>query len=122
VLNDEAIACRLARRHPTAALMPTEPEGTARVIELMCYAVRSLHMQAFARIVTPERFAVLDTQVTPNAYACGDFRIADAAIFHVEFWADRTGLDLPPRLRAHDQRMLTRRAVRQVLAEEGYRV
>jgi glutathione S-transferase len=79
-------------------------------------------MQAFARIVTPERFAVLDTQVTPNAYACGDFRIADAAIFHVEFWADRTGLDLPPRLRAHYQRMLARRAVRQVLAEEAYRV
>jgi glutathione S-transferase len=140
----EAIACWLAWRRPKAGLIPAEPDAAARVIELMCYAVGSLHMQAFARIFTPERFAigdtdleairaegrrrvaegfaVLDTQLTPDAYACGDFSIADAAIFYVEFWADRTGLDLPPRLRAHYQRMLTRRAVRQVLAEEGYRL
>jgi len=140
----EAIACWLAWSRPKARLMPTEPEAAARVIELMCYAVSNLHMQAFARIFTPERFAigdadlepirsegrrrvaegfaVLDTQLTPDAWACGEFTIADAALFYVEFWADRTGLELPPRLRAHYQRMLTRRAVRQVLAEEGYRV
>jgi len=50
------------------------------------------------------------------------FSIADAALFYVEFWADKIKLDLPANCLAHYQRMLTRPAVRQVLLEEGYRV
>ena len=46
---------------------------------------------------------------------------ADAALFYVEFWADKIGMDLPVNCRAHYELMRTRPAVRQVLAEEGYR-
>ena len=49
------------------------------------------------------------------------FSIADAALFYVEFWADKTGMELPANCRAHYERMRGRPAVRQVLAEEGYR-
>jgi glutathione S-transferase len=53
-------------------------------------------------------------------YVVGNFSIADAALFYVEFWADKIKLDLPPNCLAHYQRMLQRPAVRQVLLEEGY--
>ena len=48
------------------------------------------------------------------------FTIADAALFYVEFWADRTRIPLPENCRAHYHRLLERPAVRQVLREEGY--
>jgi glutathione S-transferase len=54
-------------------------------------------------------------------YAVGPFSIADAALFYVEFWTDKTGMALPPNCLAHYQRMKKRPAVAQVLAEEGYR-
>lgn len=140
----EAIACWIAWQHPRHKLIPDEPLVAARVMELMCYAVSSLHMQAFARIFTPERFvteggsieavkaegmrriaegfAILDGRLPEDGYACGIFSVADAALFYVEFWADRSDIELPARVRAHYDRMLTRRAVRQVLMEEGYRL
>jgi glutathione S-transferase len=49
------------------------------------------------------------------------FSIADAAIFYNEFWADKVGIKLPPKVEAHYKRMRARPVVRQVLAEEGYR-
>lgn len=55
-------------------------------------------------------------------YVCGDaFSIADAALFYVEFWGDKTGLALPENCLAHYRRMLARPAVSRVLREEGYR-
>ena len=45
--------------------------------------------------------------------------IDDAALFYVEFWAERIGIPLPDNCAAHYRRLLTRPAVRQVLAEEG---
>ena len=55
-------------------------------------------------------------------YVVGSFSIADAALFYVEFWADKIKLELPPNCLAHYQHMLQRPAVRRVLMEEGYRV
>jgi glutathione S-transferase len=49
------------------------------------------------------------------------FTIADAALFYVEFWADKTGLPLPPRCAAHYRRVRARPVVQRVLREEGYR-
>lgn len=50
-----------------------------------------------------------------------DFTIADAALFYVEFWADKIGLPLPPRCAAHYQWVRARPVVQRVLREEGYR-
>jgi glutathione S-transferase len=55
-------------------------------------------------------------------YTVGNFSIADAALFYVEFWADKIKLELPPNRQAHYQRMLQRPVVRRVLIEEGYRL
>ena len=108
----------------------------------MNYAVHTLHTQGFARIFTSERFsssaaeqesvkaqgrqiidkgfAIVDRELAGCEYVAERFGIADAALFYVEFWAVRIGIPLPENCAAHYRRMLTRPAVRQVLAEEGY--
>jgi len=137
-----SIAWWLAKSYPRAKLLPDSLEAELRALEIMNFAVNQLHGQAFARIFTSEKFAtdltqqesikqqgetlarqgfgVVNNWLTEADYALGAFSIADAALFYVEFWADRIGLALPAKCAAHYQRMLKRPAVRQVLAEEGY--
>ncbi|WP_133718234.1 glutathione S-transferase family protein [Methylocaldum gracile] len=140
----QAIAWWLARAYPKAKLLPDDPDGEARVIEAMAYAVGTIHMQGFARIFTTDQFtsneadqdavkrrgieivakgyAVLDTLLNGREYVARRFSIADAALFYVEFWGDKLKLELPENCRAHYRRMLARPAVQRVLQEEGYRV
>lgn len=140
----QAIAWWLARRYPRAGLLPEDIDGETRVIETMDYVVGTLHGQGYTRIFTTANYsdneaeheaiqargreivskglAVMDALLADKEYVAGKFGIADAALFYVEFWADKIKLALPPNCQAHYQRMLLRPAVRQVLAEEGYRV
>ncbi|MFZ2450695.1 MAG: glutathione S-transferase [Methylovulum miyakonense] len=139
-----AIAYWLARSYPKAKLLPGDPDGDARAMELMAYVAGTLHGQGFARIFTTgkftvnesdneavkaqgldivnQAFAVVNAMLPPQGYALGAFSIADAALFYVEFWADKTGVALPENCLAHYRLMLTRPVVRRVLMEEGYRV
>lgn len=138
----QSIAWWIGRQYPRYRLIPESAEGQARVHEVMRHISHTLHGEGFARIFTTERFAdtpaeaekaralglrVIDkgfAQVEPwlagNDYVAGPFSIADCALFYVEFWADRSAIALPENCQAHYRRMLRRRAVRQVLAEEGY--
>jgi glutathione S-transferase len=138
----QAIAWWLARSYPKAGLLPDTLDEEVRVLEVMDYAVGTLHMQGFARIFTTDKFspnaaeheavqqqgreiiaeafAVFDKLLADNEYVVGKFSIADAALFYPEFWAVHSNIPLPPRCAAHYQRMLTRPAVRRVLLEEGY--
>lgn len=138
-----AIAFWLARANPRARLLPEDDEGVARVLEHLCYVTATIHGQGFTRIFTTDAytakpaehdavkargreivdagFAVMDAALADKDYLVGNFSIADAALFYVEFWADRIGIPLPPNCLAHYQRMRTRPVVQQVLREEGYR-
>jgi glutathione S-transferase len=49
----QAIAYWLARSYLKAKLLPGDPDGDARVIELMDYVVGTVHRQGFARILPP---------------------------------------------------------------------
>jgi glutathione S-transferase len=140
----QAIAYWLARSYPKAKLLPGDPDGDARVIELMDYVVGTVHGQGFARIFTTDRFspnpaehetvkaqglniiklafAVINAILPAQGYALGAFSIADAALFYVEFWADKTGITLPENCLKHYRLMLERPVVRRVLMEEGYRL
>ncbi len=139
----QAIAYWLARKYPKAKLLPGDPDADSKAIELMDYAVGTLHGQGFARFFTSERFtpntadheavkaqgldivkqgfATLNTILPDSGYALGAFSIADAALFYVEFWADKTGVPLPENCLQHYQLMLSRPVVKRVLMEEGYR-
>ena len=110
----------------------------------MDYAVGTLHGQGFARIFTADKFtpnpddfdsvkvhgrclvekgfAILNQILPEQGYAAEKFSIADAALFYVEFWADKLSIPLPENCHRHYQLMLSRPVVRRVLMEEGYRV
>ena len=107
------------------------------------FCAEHIHGEGFRRVFTPERYASVrggleavkaegreivgkaflsvNEELAGKSYIAGEFSIADAALFYVEFWADKTGLALPKNCLAHYQLMRMRPAVRQVLAEEGYR-
>jgi glutathione S-transferase len=138
----QSIALWLAEHHPKRMLMPTQEAERARVLSVLDYAVTVIHGEGFTRIfvsgqyaadpaekreVTREGralvergFARLVDMLGPATYVSERFSVADAALFYVEFWADREGIPMPPRLARHYTAMLQRPAVRQVLGEEGY--
>jgi glutathione S-transferase len=138
----QAIAYWLARTNPRAGLWPDDAEGQARALEAMAYVVGTVHGQGFARIfsantfarnladhesvrelgrdIVGRGFAILNNALAVNAYVAGKFTVADAILFYVEFWADKTNVPLPRNLAAHYRRMLARPAVQRVLREEGY--
>lgn len=140
----QAIAWWLARRYPKAKLLPEGIDGEARVIETMDYVVGTIHGQGYTRIFTTSNYsaneadheairargreiveeglAVMNEALAGGDYVVDSFGIADAALFYVEFWADKIKLELPPNCLAHYRRMLQRPAVRRVLMEEGYRL
>lgn len=146
----KSIAVWLAKTYPRGKLIPDDPVLAARAIELVDFALTRLHGEGFTRIFTSDRyvpvggtpeaqrlkddvvahgrevvaqaFGILEKRMPAEGYVIGpQFSIADAAIFYNEFWADRIGISLPPRVFAHYQRVRARPVVRQVLAEEGYR-
>ena len=138
----QAIAWYLAQRYPRAGLLPDDLMAQVRVLEMMDYVVGTLHMQGFARIFTAEQFCsdeaqlesvkssgmtiirkcfdIIDRKICDKDYVVGEFSIADAALFYVEFWADKMDIALPDNCARHYQTMLSRPVVRRVLMEEGY--
>jgi glutathione S-transferase len=138
----QSIAWCLAKSYPKRKLLPETLEDELRVLEVMSYAVNTIHGQGFTRIFTTEKytpnaadydavkaqgheivnkaFAIVNDLLAGREYVVGHFTIADAALFYVEFWANRIDIALPENCQAHYQRLLTRPAVKQVLMEEGY--
>ena len=137
-----AIAWYLARSNPQAKLLPETIEGEVRVLEIMDYLIATVHMRGFTRIFRPENFSptpedkekvqetgrqtvargfeVIAPKLGQADYLFGTFSIADATLFFLEYWAvGRVGMDLPPVLDAHLQRVLSRPAVQRALATEG---
>lgn len=145
----QSIAVWLAETHPRSGLLPEDPSARDQALDLLAFALTELHGNGYTRVFTPERhieagepaesgaidaikaegrlivaeaFAQVETRLPEQGYAAGpSFTIADAALFYTEFWADRTDIPMPPRVRAHYERVLSRPVVRRVLAEEGYR-
>jgi glutathione S-transferase len=136
-----AIAYWLARTNPYANLLPDDVDLQAQALELMDYAVATIHMQGFARQfrsgnftpnaadedavkakgreIAEKGFAVLDKALEGKDYAVGKFSIADSAIFYVSFWSKRVGIVLPANVATHFERMNARPSVQRVLQQEG---
>jgi len=120
-----AIATWLARTAPDKHLLPPDPNGEARAIEVMDYVVETIHGQGFGRIFKPEKFEppdvlhkttglgatavkdqgreivnkgfrLLDQDLARHQFVAGvGFSVADAALFYVERWAPQVKIDLP---------------------------
>ncbi len=138
----QAIAMYLALTAPDKKLVPTDPDGLARCLEVMDYVVATIHMQGFARLFRPgnfgpddalheqvktrgrdiaeKGFALMDKKLAGKDYVLGAFSIADAALFYVEYWAVRVmKLPLPANCQRHFETMLARPAVKAALTAEG---
>jgi glutathione S-transferase len=138
-----SIAKYVADSHPVRQLLPEAEPERARAVSLMEYVLTVIHGEGFTRVFTSDRyapdpagrkstesegvlivkqgFARLEPMLTVTGpYAIGPFSVVDAALFYVEFWAARVGIELPAICQRHYHAMLQRPAVRQVLAEEGY--
>ena len=63
----------------------------------------------------------VDKALDGRDWLAGDYSVADAVLFYVEFWADKTEIPLPAQILRHYRAMLARPAVSLVLREEGYR-
>lgn len=138
-----SIATWLAEAYPRRRLLPQDESAAETAVAAMRFCVQHIHGEGFRRVFTPERYAAsldrledvksegrsiaesalvaMNDALAGRTYLAGEFSIADAALFYVEFWADKTGMALPNNCRSHYERMRARPAVRQVLAEEGYR-
>lgn len=140
-----AIAWWLALKHPKAGLLPDSVDQQAEALDLLSYCVGGIHQQGFTRLFVPERYMVRETDrevvesqgrlivqqgfgilakrlaTSQSGYLFERFSIVDAALFYLEFWADRIGLAMPSACQEHFSLMLQRPKVRQVLMEEGYR-
>ncbi len=136
------IAHWLARRNPEKGLLPKDEEAETRAMEAMDYIVGTMHGQGFSRIfragnfaptesdhdkvkargreIAEKGFELIDRELEGKQYLAGQFSIADAALFYVEFWAGkRLGMQLPKNCAAHLDRMMARPAVQRVLQQEG---
>ena len=107
------IARWLARQNPQANLIPKDEEADTRAMEAMEYIVGTIHAQGFTRLFRTDRFApsqsdheavkatgrenaekgfaLIDKQLEGKQYLAGEFSIADAALFYVEYWASQAG-------------------------------
>jgi glutathione S-transferase len=140
-----AIAYWLARTNPDYHLLPDGAEAESAALELMDYAVATIHMQGFARVFRPANFSpnaadeekvrergvqiltkgftLMDHALEGRDYLLDKFSIADAALFYVEFWGGkRMKMTLPPNCAAHLERMMARPAVQRVMQQEGLAV
>ena len=137
-----AIAFYLGASHPEAALWPSDVEHQTRALEAMEYIAATVHMQGYTRIFRPSRFTpstadeekvkqqggetvdkglhLLDRALGDKDWVIGGYSVADAAMFFVEFWAERAGRALPAHAAAHLARMKDRPAVQRVLRKEGF--
>jgi glutathione S-transferase len=137
-----SIALWIAKTYPRRKLLPENLVDELKVLEVLNYAVNTIHGQGFTRIFTTDKyssdpaeqekikaqgheivansFALVNDWLSHKTFIAEKFSIADAALFYVEFWAKRIDIDLPENCLKHYQTMLKKMSVQQVLAEEGY--
>lgn len=143
-----AMATWIGLTYPEAGLIPDSVEDRVRMIEVMDYAVGTLHALAFHRVLRPSSFepkdllhktglglssikaegvemvkrgfAILDRELEGRAYVGGPrFSIGDTALFYCERWAPEAEVALPPNVAAHFDRMKSRPSVRRALEFYG---
>ncbi len=137
-----AIAFWLGKARGRGKFWPRELEDETRALETMVFVTGALHGHGFARIFAPghfsadsqthetikaqgralveKGFSIVNKALEGRTWVAGDFGVADAVLFYVEFWADKIDIALPKNLLAHYRAMLARPVVQRVLREEGY--
>ena len=137
-----AIAFWLALTHPQTRLVAGGVEARIRTLEAMDYIAATIHMQGAARAWRPALFAadeslhdavkargkeivmkgldLLAETLGEKDWLIGDYSIADASLFFIEYWAkEKVFWQLPENIERHYRRMRARPAVERALKREG---
>ncbi|MDP2803088.1 MAG: glutathione S-transferase family protein [Phreatobacter sp.] len=122
-----AILFYLAKRYPSAELLPQDIEMEAHVVSWMSFIAATVHPARrqgldHARMI----YTLADQRLGDRPWATGNYSIADIHLFRL-FWRFYNSLKPPktefPRLFAHYERMMARPAVRrtcEIEASIGY--
>ena len=137
-----AIALWLALTNPDANLFASDYESRVRTLEILDYIAGTVHMQGAARAWRPGSFSeneaaheairargkaivmrgleVLSGALGEKDWLAGNYSIADASLFFIEYWAkEKAAYTMPANIEAHYWRMLARPAVLRALQREG---
>jgi glutathione S-transferase len=144
-----AILLYLARLHPSAGLLPTEPAREARCLEWMSYLSSSVHATAYSQIWRPLRFVNHENDapaVMARGEECvreqyeyierlvadgrdwavpGSYSIVDPYLLVFFRWGHRIGIDMAslyPAWTLLTTRVAARPAVRRAMEHEGIRI
>jgi len=118
-----AILFYLARRFPTAELLPEGAEAEAQALSWLSFNATTLHPARrrgldYAMTV----YKIADTRMAGPGWVLGRYSVADIHLFRL-FWrlnaSFRPAPDAIPNLVAHHDRMLARPAVQQTLEAEA---
>ena len=142
LVENVAIQTYVARTHPEAKLLPTDPEGEARALSLMAFFGTAVH-PAFSHFWAPGRFTddpagevgirakglatfhghcrQIDARVAEREWFFDRFSTVDCYGFVFWGWGRRASLPMNElrNFTAHKSRMLARPAVGRVLEREG---
>ena len=145
ITENLAIQTYIARTHPRAKLLPTDPVGEARALSLMSHFASTVHV-AFRHVWRPDRYTdepaavagikakgrqafaehcrEINGLLSGKEWFLGEFSTVDGYAFVFYLWSRL--IDLPMQeLRnytAHKDRMLKRTAVQRALRQEGISV
>ncbi len=141
-----AILLFLARSHPGAMLLPTDPAGEARCLEWLSWLSVDLHGIGYGQLWRPHRFvpdpalyAAVKVKGLENIRAAydhidrilsdgrdwavpGQYTVVDAYLLVFWLWGQRIDLDMGvewPNWARLMNRVLARQAVRRALQQEG---
>jgi len=118
-----AILFYLARRFPSAALMPEgDVEAEAQVISWMSFIAATIHpARQRGRAYAEEVWGIAERRLGEREWAVGRYSIADIHLFRL-YWRFANAVHLPPsvfpNLAAHYDRMMARPAVKRTLEIE----
>lgn len=142
ITENVAIQTYIARTHPQAQLLPSDPPAEARAFSLMSFFASSVHV-AFAHLWRPERYTdepsafagikakgrrtffdccrEIDGLLAGKRWFLGQFSTVDGYGLVFYSWGKRIELPMHElgNYTAHKDRMLKRPAVRRTLAQEG---
>ncbi len=118
--------------HQAPAMAPPGPTGHTHHLEMLAFIATELHKsfapffqggsdgeKAKAGEKLAKRFAWIADQLQGDYLFGADLSAADCYLFVMTMWAHKTGLEVPPALKAFRTRMMERSAVKLTLAHEG---
>lgn len=142
ITENVAILPFIADGAPQKNLLPADREGRAAAISLMAFVTSAIHpnfgplfrpqnfhedpavqeaLKTRAKKLIADGFAEVERRIAGKPYALGDtFSVVDGYLMSFWNWAKAMGIDVSPfpAYAAQQQKVLTRDAVRKVLARE----